>query len=122
MFSRMSGRSNEASHDVVLEALSSLVQALERNVELSKLAIKRAEAVEALRTQGRLYRDIVNETGKPLVVEIVTENLQRLGTTGAALRLAEARALHDEGLTMQQIAELYGVSRQRISAVLRGGQ
>jgi transcriptional regulator with XRE-family HTH domain len=118
----MSGRSREASHDVVLEALSSLVQALEHNVELSQLAIQRAKAVAALRTKGLTYRDIVNETGKPLVVEIVTANLQRLTVTGAALRHAEAKALHDEGLTMQQIADLYGVSRQRISAVLRGGQ
>ena len=33
--------------------------------------------------------------------------------------LAEARALYAEGLTMAQIAELFGVSRQRVAALLR---
>ena len=35
------------------------------------------------------------------------------------LRRAQAAALHDEGLTMDRIAELFGVTRQRISQILR---
>ena len=35
------------------------------------------------------------------------------------LRSAEERALYAEGLTMNQIVELFGVSRQRVSALLR---
>jgi hypothetical protein len=115
----MSVRSRSTQRDAVLEALTSLVQALEDNVESSRLAVQRAKTVEQLRTEGHAYREIVLETGRPLVVEIVTANLQRLGEAGATLRHAEARALHGEGLTMQQIAELFGVSRQRISAILR---
>lgn len=105
-----------------MEALGALVVALQENLADTELAIQRANAIQALRTTGRTYRDILAETGKPVVVEIVTANLERLNSAGAALRHAEAKALHDEGLTMQQIAELYGVSRQRISALLRGGR
>jgi DNA-binding transcriptional regulator LsrR (DeoR family) len=35
------------------------------------------------------------------------------------VRRAEARALYAEGLTMDQIAERFGVTRQRVSALLR---
>ena len=33
--------------------------------------------------------------------------------------LTEARVLHGEGMTMDQIAKLFGVTRQRVSALLR---
>jgi predicted transcriptional regulator len=35
------------------------------------------------------------------------------------VRRTEARTLHREGLTMDQIAQLFGVTRQRVSALLR---
>ena len=41
------------------------------------------------------------------------------GQADEARASAEARALHDEGLTMAEIAALFGVSRQRVSALLR---
>ena len=104
----------------MLTALESLVSDLERNVEASRLAIERAERIATLRHEGLQYREIVDETGRPLVVELINENMERLRTSGAALRLAQASALHDEGMTMEQIAEVYGVTRQRISAILRG--
>ena len=42
-----------------------------------------------------------------------------LDTGGAGVRRAEARALYAEGLTMEQIAERFGVTRQRVSTLLR---
>jgi transposase len=38
---------------------------------------------------------------------------------GNRVRRTEARALHGEGMTMDEIAKLFGVTRQRISALLR---
>ncbi len=38
--------------------------------------------------------------------------------SGAAWRRAEARALHQEGISMDRIAQLFGVTRQRVSALL----
>jgi DNA-binding transcriptional regulator LsrR (DeoR family) len=52
-------------------------------------------------------------------VQLITESSKALDTCGASLRRAEAQALHDEGMTMDQIAEHFGVSRQRVSALLR---
>lgn len=106
-------------NDPVLRALDQLVDALGQNVEASQLAIERARTVKQLREQGLDYRDIADETGTPVVVQLVTENLDRLRVYGAQLRQAQAAALHEEGMTMDQIAELFGVTRQRISALLR---
>lgn len=108
-----------ATSDPVIEALDNLVDALARNVEASELAMVRARRVKELRAQGLAYRDIADETGSPVVVQLVTENLDRLRIHGAQLRQAQAAALYEEGLTMDQIAGLFGVTRQRISALLR---
>jgi predicted transcriptional regulator len=39
---------------------------------------------------------------------------------GSGWRRAQAHALHDESVSINRIAELYGVTRQRVSALLRG--
>jgi len=52
-------------------------------------------------------------------VELTRDNLATLVEAGSRLRRAEAHALHAEGMTMEQIAELFGVTRQRVSALLR---
>ncbi len=105
--------------DEVLVALDSLIRDLEENIEASHQVIRLADEIRALRRSGHSYTQILDETGKPLVVELITENLERLQTSGASVRQAHAAALHSEGMTMDQIAELFGVSRQRISAVIR---
>jgi len=105
--------------DPVIEALDDLVEALAQNIEASELAMKRARNIKELRARGLPYRDIADETGAPVVVQLVTANLDRLRLFGARLRQAQAAALYDEGLTMDQIAGLFGVTRQRISALLR---
>jgi predicted XRE-type DNA-binding protein len=115
-------RETAPTPDPVLEALHSLVEAINRNVEASRQAIAQASTIEELRSRGLPYRDIVDEAGTPLVVQLVTENLDRLRIHGAQLRQAQAAALHGEGLTMEEIAVLFGVTRQRISALLRSSR
>jgi hypothetical protein len=81
---------------------------------------RRITRMAAEREEGRAYADVLSSPG-PQLLELVTCATRQLETAGAELRRAEARALHDEGLTMDQIAERFGVTRQRISAVLRRG-
>jgi predicted transcriptional regulator len=54
-----------------------------------------------------------------LIVQLLTESAETLHEHGSRVRRTEARALHREGLTMDQIARLFGVTRQRVSALLR---
>lgn len=103
----------------VIEALDALVDALRQNIEANETAMEQTQTIKELRGKGLDYREIADETGSPLVVQLVTENLDRLRVHGARLRQAQAAALHTEGMTMDEIAELFGVSRQRISALLK---
>lgn len=104
--------------DELLEALDKLVEGLRENNLRNAEAIERAEEIRRERAAGKLWSEIV--TGdRPLIVELLTRNLQELTTAGSRLRRLEARALHDEGLSMERIGQLFGVTRQRISELLR---
>jgi transcriptional regulator with XRE-family HTH domain len=54
-----------------------------------------------------------------LIVQLLTENANLLLSYGTRVRHTEALALHREGMAMEQIARLFGVTRQRISGLLR---
>lgn len=80
---------------------------------------ERVALIARERDAGRSYREIVAAEPGPLIVGMLTEASLELETAGAQVRRAEARALHDEGLTMDEIAGAFGVTRQRVSALLR---
>ena len=108
-----------ANDDPVLDALDQLTTALRENIARNERALARADSIREQRAQGLPYREIVSHAQRPLIVELVASNMAVLAEAGSRLRRAEARALHDEGLTMDRIASLFGVTRQRISELLR---
>ena len=67
------------------------------------------------------YTELVAGGDGPLIVQLLTESSTALDSCGASVRRAEAKALYAEGLTMEEIAESFGVTRQRVSALLRKG-
>lgn len=109
----------DVADDPVLDALDGLVRALRENATRIDATIARAERIRDQRLEGLSYREIESGEARPLIVELTRDNLAALVEAGSRLRRAEARALHGEGMTMEQIAELFGVSRQRVSALLR---
>jgi transcriptional regulator with XRE-family HTH domain len=109
----------DPEHDRVLDALAGLATALHENIDGHRRAIARAEEIRRARAQGLSYREIVTNEERPLIVELTRESLDRLLHHGARLRRVEARTLHSEGMTMEEIASLFGVTRQRVSALLR---
>ena len=68
---------------------------------------------------GRPISDIIPEEQAPLIVELLTQSTENLHTYGSQVRRAEARVLYSEGMPMEQIARLFGVTRQRVSTLLR---
>ena len=109
----------EVADDPVLDALEGLVRALRANSARIEATIARAERIREQRGEGLSYREIESGEERPLIVELTRDNLATLVEAGSRLRRAEAHALHAEGMTMEQIAELFGVTRQRVSALLR---
>lgn len=106
------------AEDAFLEALSALERVLLDNSERDRLIKRRIARLRKLRAQGVPYTETVLSEEGPLIVHLLTESSVALDTCGANVRRAEAQALYAEGLTMEKIAEHFGVTRQRISALL----
>ena len=103
----------------LLQALDELTEALRENSQRNQHIIRRAQKIKRARAKGVPWSDLVSEEERPLIVELLSQNMAVLTTAGSRLRRLEARALHDEGLSMERIAKLFGVTRQRVSELLR---
>jgi len=105
-------------------ALRDFERALEANARRMAQIKRRIAEIRRQRSAGRSYREIVEATKGDLTVQLITEAKQALDEFGARVRREEALALYGEGMTMEEIAEKFGVTRQRVSALLRdaGGE
>ena len=99
-------------------ALQDLEGVLDVNFERLELIRRRIAEIQDQHSDGLSYTEIVEAARAPLLVQLITESREALDGFGARARRAEALALHDEGMTMEKIAERFGVTRQRISALL----
>jgi DNA-directed RNA polymerase sigma subunit (sigma70/sigma32) len=105
--------------DAFLQALTALEEVIAENNKRATLIKKRMGRIRRARERDLPYSDTVSNEDGPLIVHLLTESSRALDTAGATVRRAEAQALHDEGMTMEQIAAHFGVTRQRVSALLR---
>jgi plasmid maintenance system antidote protein VapI len=102
-----------------MTALDELERALGRSAEMIERMRQRIAFLRREIQAGRRLPEIVPAEQSPLLVQLLTESANLLHTYGTRVRRTEARALHREGMTMDEIARLFGVSRQRVSALLR---
>jgi hypothetical protein len=107
------------AEDAFLRALTALEEVIAENDRRATLIKKRMARIRKARARGLPYSDMVSNEDGPLIVQLLTESSTELDTCGANVRRAEAQALYGEGMTMDQIAERFGVTRQRVSALLR---
>jgi DNA-binding transcriptional regulator GbsR (MarR family) len=105
--------------EAFLKALEDLDRALDQTLELTQRMKMRIENIRSVHADGRPLREIVPREESPLIVQLITESTNLLHSYGNRVRRTEARALHREGMTMDEIAKLFGVTRQRVSALLR---
>ena len=103
----------------LLTALAAIETAAGENVERSLEVQRRAAMLRQRLESGEDLVDIVRDEESPRVVELLSTNMTTLETAGAEVRAAQALALRAEGLTIQAIADLFGVTRQRVSALLK---
>lgn len=107
--------------DDVLEALDGLLAVLRDSTRRNQDATRKAQTIRRLRRDGGSYQEILGRVERALMLQITRENLDGLLQASSRLRRAEARALYGEGMTMEEIAALFGVTRQRVSVLLRDG-
>jgi hypothetical protein len=101
------------------EALEALVTELDACIDQLRHARDRAGQLFEERQQGRGWLEIVADEERPLVVESISSVMSSLAIRGHAWRREQARALNAEDVSINRIAALFGVTRQRISALLR---
>ena len=121
VWSPIVAETTDRGDDEFLEALTALEGVLADNGTRARLIKKRITQLRRLRARRVPYTELVASDEGALIVQLLTESSAALDTCGANVRRAEAEALYAEGLTMEQIAERFGVTRQRVSVLLRKG-
>jgi hypothetical protein len=111
--------SREEPVDAAGRALDNLVTEIAVVVRELERACERARDLQSQRSDGRSWYEIVADEERPLIVEQITSAMGILASAGGQWRRSQAQALHDEDVSINRIAELYGVTRQRVSALLR---
>ena len=101
------------------DALEALDAVLHSSIAELQAARERLSLVIEKRNAGAPWREIVDAEERPLVVESLSRVLDQLAVGGSKFRRAQAQALYSEGLSMERVASLFGVTRQRVSALLR---
>ena len=100
------------------EALQDLARHLRETATALEVLARRAQALHESRLAGTPWHDLVQTEDRPLIVEQLASVLDGLGTGSARFRRAEALALAAHGLSHRSIAALFGVTRQRVGALL----
>ncbi len=101
------------------QALDRLITELDLCTRELTLARARAETLLRERRAGEPWTDLVSRESRPLVVERISTVLAALATVGHAWRREQAAALQGEDVSINRIATMFGVTRQRISALLK---
>ncbi len=115
----MADSSASDASDPATRALEDLVIELDACIARLEHARTRSASLLEKRKGGQPWLEIVTGEARPLVVESISTVLGSLATAGHAWRREQASALHGEDVSINRIAALFGVTRQRISALLR---
>ncbi|MCD2187326.1 hypothetical protein [Actinomycetospora soli] len=105
--------------DEVDGALADLVVELGTCIESLGAARDRAAELQRLRAAGTDWTTAVRSEEPPLIVERISRALESLNSVGGRWRRREASALHGAGMSINEIARLFGVTRQRASVLVR---
>ena len=110
---------DRTEQDPAVRALNELMTVLDTCVTELSGARSRAEKLLEERQTGRAWLDLVTAESRPLVVEQISSVMASLASAGGAWRREQAHALASEQVSINRIAAMFGVTRQRISALLR---
>jgi hypothetical protein len=106
------------SPDEVLDALDALSSALEAAAADQQVMGDEVVRMRRCRSWRQSWVTALPPAGQPNLVSLSTRALSGLSVATARVRTSLARALRTEGLTVREIAALFGVSHQRVSELL----
>jgi hypothetical protein len=117
---RMDAEGPDPDRRAFAAALDDLEGALDRAAATQARIRERMGMLREQLDAGRPVHDIVSVEQPPPIVRLLTEATETIHSAGTRVRRTLARVLYREGLTMEEIARMFGVSRQRVSILLRG--
>lgn len=100
-------------------ALQDLVAGASENIARGEEILDRATWLAEQLETGRALVEVVEEEQEPRIVEMLSQNLETLQVMGARFRIIQARTLREQGVPNTVIARLFGVTPQRISALVQ---
>jgi hypothetical protein len=106
--------------DEVLAALADAVAILEEHQRRAQQLIAKADRLVRLRRDGLPWEEILLSEEHPLMSVLFAETAEAMMHANSRVRRTQAQALRRAGVTLTRIGELLGVTRQRVSALLRG--
>jgi hypothetical protein len=109
----------QATDDQPLVVLEEVADDLDQTAAENKTAARRLRRLGAQRRNGRPWREVLGGKATRDLLTLVTGLASRLSSATGRLRRGVAQALLSEGLRVRQIADLLGVSHQRVSRVLK---
>jgi hypothetical protein len=116
---RLADSASERADDAVFVALEEMTAALEELVRNAGGMIERAGTVAAQRREGRPWVDVLFTEDARSVTASLAEAADRIGRANSGVRRAQAAVLYRNGMSMERIGTLLGISRQRVAILLR---
>jgi DNA-directed RNA polymerase specialized sigma24 family protein len=104
------------------EALACLADLTASSGELFQQLTRLSHCLDSTRGQhlpGPSHAQMMPLEDRLATVEQISAAIRAVIRGASQFRRLEARALYAEGLTMAELATVFGVSRQRVSALLR---
>jgi hypothetical protein len=116
---RLADSASEGADDAVFAALEEMTAALEELVRNAGGMIERAGTVAAQRREGRPWVDVLFTEDARSITASLAEAADRIGRANSGVRRAQAAVLYRNGMSMERIGTLLGISRQRVAILLR---
>jgi len=104
--------------DSALDALHALRAALGTTDEWLRHAIKRTNEIEGFLGRGYSWRQVLSTEERPLMSEIVHRYITRLEEVTNRFRREEVRCLHSEGVNVEEIADIFGITVAQVETML----
>ena len=99
-------------------ALDEVAEAADETALDQQRLARRARSMSRQRRLGWSWSQILQSERQPGLLVLMARSARRLHEVSGRFRPALGQALVDEGLSTRQIAKTFGVTHQRISAML----
>src|SRR4051794_3414926 len=111
-------RRSPPADDEVWAAAEELVTAFRVAASFVGTMQERVDYLHERRQAGSRFADLIDRDARLVLLEATNTTLQGLLTAGTRLRRLVAQVLYGDGMTMDEIAKVLGVTRQRVSTLI----